>query len=507
MLSKSNALLSEVQCELKSEVQKLNRSLETEKTRNLSLENNYKQVKNSLNHARQRLARVEGSLAYQIWGSFRDGVGSGKGKYLRLAWSPLFVARGFVRYVRQKPSSGRIKAQPAAGKKEIALPKGDWPKPLRSNLAWNAMQVMNESGIDEALSFLDFYCSKEQNFLKSIFLLNKNLSDDGEWLAGVNSYLRRYQQSPIQLLKTIPQREQAEEFSRIFSEPKKNQWISSGPKISVIMPAFNAEATLRQSIDSVLAQTWRNIELVVVDDRSEDGTWAILQEYCKKDVRVKAIRNRENVGPYVSKNIALQKVSGEFLTGHDADDWAHPQRLERQVKVMLDDQNVKVDIGRMIRMSPDRSVNFFTKIGKISHDGVARLAYISCMFRVSEFKQYLGAWDCVRFGGDSELIERAKIVFKNGFYTHDLITMICLDAEHSLTNHPEHGISKLGGVSDSRAAYRDAWMEWHKRIDKHSAQIPFPQVERKYPIPEALKVPSEKVMRNIEGADTLAELV
>src|SRR5690606_13076944 len=102
----------------------------------------------------------------------------------------------------------------------------------------------------------------------------------------------------------------------------------SGPLVSVLMPAFNAERTLKTAASSILQQTWRSLELIIVDDASTDATWRIAQDIAAADSRVTVRRNTTSVGPYVCKNLMLNLVQGEYITCHDADDWAHPQRLE-----------------------------------------------------------------------------------------------------------------------------------------------------------------------------------
>ena len=104
-----------------------------------------------------------------------------------------------------------------------------------------------------------------------------------------------------------------------------------GPLITVIIPVWNGADTIETSGISILNQTWQNLELIIVDDFSDDNTWNVLQRLSKKDKRIILIKNNVNVGPYVSKNRALLQAKGEWITGQDADDWSHPLRLERQI--------------------------------------------------------------------------------------------------------------------------------------------------------------------------------
>ena len=171
------------------------------------------------------------------------------------------------------------------------------------------------------------------------------------------------------------------------------------------------------SASGILNQSWQNIELIIVDDCSTDGTWSCMQSLASADNRVRLIRNKVNVGPYVSKNRAVGIAKGKYLTGHDADDWAHPQRIERHLKEMLRRPSVKASLAKMVRVDIDGRVAQFTKQGKTSSDGVSRLASIACMFEMDFFKKYFGHWDVVRFGADSELIERARTILGDRFET------------------------------------------------------------------------------------------
>jgi glycosyltransferase involved in cell wall biosynthesis len=260
------------------------------------------------------------------------------------------------------------------------------------------------------------------------------------------------------------------------------------------MPAYNAEKTLEFAAKSILNQTWRPIELIIIDDSSEDQTWSIIQSLAQLDDRVKVLRNQVNVGTYVSKNLALKVAKGIYITGHDADDWAHPERIERQVTAMLAaDHPIKASLTRMIRLTELGIFSHFTQIGSVSDDGALRDASISGMFDAQFFKKQLGYWDSVRFGADSELIARARLILGEGFVKFRQLGMFCLDAENSLTNDPMHGVSKIHGISETRRFYHDQWTQWHTIITPDTAYIPFPQYKRFFDAPDVALVPSRSI--------------
>jgi len=104
--------------------------------------------------------------------------------------------------------------------------------------------------------------------------------------------------------------------------------------ISVIMPSYNSERYIKETIDSILAQTYRNWELIVVDDCSTDETYSIIEEYSKNDCRIKCFRLDSNSGPGVSRNFALKKAKGNFISFLDSDDLWSREKLSRQYDFM-----------------------------------------------------------------------------------------------------------------------------------------------------------------------------
>jgi glycosyltransferase involved in cell wall biosynthesis len=110
--------------------------------------------------------------------------------------------------------------------------------------------------------------------------------------------------------------------------------MRKAPRVSVLMPVFNGEAFLRQSVDSILAQTFRDFELIVVDDGSSDESYSLLAEYAQLDERVKLIRNDINIGIAGTLNNGLRECRGEYIARMDADDVSLPQRLEKQLAFM-----------------------------------------------------------------------------------------------------------------------------------------------------------------------------
>lgn len=102
--------------------------------------------------------------------------------------------------------------------------------------------------------------------------------------------------------------------------------------VSIVVPIYNVEQYLGYCVDSLLAQTLDNIEIVLVDDGSPDSSGAIAEEYAKKDCRIKVV-HRSNGGLGPARNTGIEKSSGEYVGFVDSDDWVEPHMYERLYKI------------------------------------------------------------------------------------------------------------------------------------------------------------------------------
>jgi glycosyltransferase involved in cell wall biosynthesis len=109
-------------------------------------------------------------------------------------------------------------------------------------------------------------------------------------------------------------------------------------KVSVLMPVYNSERFLREAVDSILNQTFRDFEFIIVDDGSTDGTGDILGSYT--DPRIRIIHNGTNLGITASLNKGLDTARGEYIARMDHDDISEPERLAKQVAYMDENPNV-----------------------------------------------------------------------------------------------------------------------------------------------------------------------
>lgn len=107
----------------------------------------------------------------------------------------------------------------------------------------------------------------------------------------------------------------------------------NNPKVSVIIPAYNAEKFIEETLQSVLNQSFQDFELIVLNDGSKDKTPEIVQEFCNKDIRIKLI-NKANTGVSDTRNLGIELAQGEYIAFLDADDLYLPTYLEKKVKFL-----------------------------------------------------------------------------------------------------------------------------------------------------------------------------
>ena len=106
--------------------------------------------------------------------------------------------------------------------------------------------------------------------------------------------------------------------------------------VSVITPAFNSGRFVAETISSVLSQTYQNWELIIVDDGSTDETVKIVKSFQEKDNRIQLFENESNKGSAFSRNLALRNAKGKWIAFLDSDDVWHPEKLEKQIKFMTE---------------------------------------------------------------------------------------------------------------------------------------------------------------------------
>ena len=116
---------------------------------------------------------------------------------------------------------------------------------------------------------------------------------------------------------------------------KQNDEVETKPLVTIITASYNSSQYLSASIESALAQTYKNWELIILDDASADNTETLAIEYIKKDSRIQYFRQSKNLGIAGNRNTGFEKARGKYLAILDSDDmWIDPEKLEKQVSFL-----------------------------------------------------------------------------------------------------------------------------------------------------------------------------
>ena len=238
------------------------------------------------------------------------------------------------------------------------------------------------------------------------------------------------------------------------------------PKVSIIMPVFNNKEDINNAIDSIIAQTMKEWELIIIDDCSTDGTNDQIFQYlmAKKDYsqKIKLITNLTNKGTYISLNIGLLNSSGKYICRLDSDDYIDPNMLEKQSCILDNDKSENFIASQSLVKKPD---------GRLVH------GEITLMYRKSIIEK-IGYYDSIRYGADTEFMLR---IWKT--YGHEKIYKLYdplytyKSRNNSLTTSSVTGLlSKTSG----RRQYLEAFKKWHNQ--NQSVYMPYPLINRPFPI-------------------------
>lgn len=134
----------------------------------------------------------------------------------------------------------------------------------------------------------------------------------------------------------------------------------SKPKVTILLSVYNGEKHLSDSIDSLLFQTYKNIEILIIDDNSNDATFDICKKYEESFNNIKVFKNLKNLGLTKNLNFLIEHSSGTYLARQDADDISEVTRIEKQIKFMnkykLDACTTRAYVMKQNKVTPNKSV-------------------------------------------------------------------------------------------------------------------------------------------------------
>ena len=323
----------------------------------------------------------------------------------------------------------------------------------------------------EAAAILNEYLAQDPDDPDTRLMLANTFGDDEQRLACINEMYQRHGYLSVSRIDD----QKPLGFDNLTSKHGINDCAiapsEQHEKVSIIMPIYKAEERIEIAINSLLNQTWRNIEVIAVDDCSPDNTVAVLNAIATRDNRVKVIQQPHNQGAYPARNRGLREATGDFITTHDADDWSHPQKLEQQIKLLRAQPEAQGVILSWVRASDDLH---FT-INWRPSDSIIHYSHSSFML-TREAVNTIGNWDEVRISADTEYIWRAQHYFGKEEILHGLAEVpmaFALDDESSLTRTKATHVSTV--YFGLRQVYREICRWYHKRGLDPTAKTSIPQ--------------------------------
>ena len=145
------------------------------------------------------------------------------------------------------------------------------------------------------------------------------------------------------------------------------------------MPSFNSETFISKSIESVVNQTYKNWELIIIDDKSQDQTCKIIEEYLTKDERIKLIKLDANGGPANARNIGIDQSNERFIAFIDSDDIWVPDKLSKQLSVFLKEK-CAICFSSFIKVHENNNSNEVAVFSRrmLTYENMLKLNYIGC---------------------------------------------------------------------------------------------------------------------------------
>ncbi len=166
--------------------------------------------------------------------------------------------------------------------------------------------------------------------------------------------------------------------------------MNKSPLVSIGMVCYNAEPFINLAINSVLASDYKNIELIIIDDKSTDNSWNIISSFSHECI--KSYRNNRNIGEYTNRELCIQKAAGEYFIFIDGDDYIYPHSLSFLVKMLESFKECKLAIMHKPRidliypfiMNPETFIQ-----GEFFGDNFRGIAFTNIFFRTDELKKHM----------------------------------------------------------------------------------------------------------------------
>lgn len=279
-----------------------------------------------------------------------------------------------------------------------------------------------------------------------------------KWLSKFNRPFARFNLLPISLAATggVP-------FNRLTTEGAAEclPVYPSQKQVSVIFTSFQPKRDdIYAAVQSVISQTWKNLEIIIVNDSSGPAYDSVFEEISKLDNRIKIVTTPRNSGTYIARNLGFGMAQGDFVTGHDDDDWSHPQRIEVQLAFMETNPEAAGCRVHAIACSEDLVLS---RLGKATPE--ERNA--STLMLRRDVWNRVGGFLAVRKAGDTELFLRVERITKQKVQDIQIPLTIIRKAKGSLSNAE----FRTGWSHPARRSFKAQYNHWHNTATDHELSL------------------------------------
>ncbi|WP_305782889.1 glycosyltransferase [Symbioplanes lichenis] len=295
----------------------------------------------------------------------------------------------------------------------------------------------------------------------------------------VAPWLARFQRLMPRPCPALGPGDGSEPFDRLTTSAEAAP-VEEPQRISVIVTAFHPGEGLITAVRSILAQSWRNTEIIIVDDASPAEFDEVLGRAVALGPRVRLVKQPVNQGTYAARNAGLDAAGGEFVTFQDSDDWSHPRRLELQVRPLLSGSRVVATTSDGLGVTDELLLTRpAVRTGRFNPS--------SLLFRRALVMDRIGYFDTVRKAADSEYIGRIRAVYGERAVCHvESEPLALIRLSHGSLSRSE---IRAYWMHPARVAYSSAYQQWHSRVAARTAGPYRPKdgSERPFAAPDHLR--------------------
>lgn len=302
------------------------------------------------------------------------------------------------------------------------------------------------------------------------------VSDGGDQQKWLSNFNHDFVAHGLAAIKLVGDAEPA--FDRLGTETVAKGGVGDEtgpqPKVSVIVTTFEPSGPeLLTSVRSILAQTYRNIEVIVVDDASAPEYQEVIASVCSIDSRIRLVSAEENQGTYCARNIGLSVATGVYVTGQDDDDWSHPERLVEQVSFLQETPNA---VGCRVA-----SVACLDNLSRVRLGYTPLSANASSLMMKRDTFRRIGGFVRARKAADTELHRRAEQVTG--------LSVLDIDKPLAIVRIESGSLSRsdfrAGWSHPARREFKFSYSYWHARapqeaLELQSSNLPQLNVPRRF---------------------------